>query len=685
MAAEKESSELNHLTIGATTQDGTDPAPKKKKEASCCASLKTFLVALCFSYFAKAYSGSYMKSSITQIERRFDVSSSTVGMVDGSFELGNLLVIPFVSYFGAKFHRPRIIAAGCFLMAFGSFLTAMPHFFMGPYKYEASRMHVTPPNNVTGSAYSVSPCLTNRTLTADYKPGCVKETSSYMWVYVMMGNMLRGIGETPITPLGLSYIDDFAGTENTPLYIAVLHTVALFGPMAGFMLGSFFAKLYVDIGFVDLDTVAITPQDTRWVGAWWLGFLVAGALNLISGIPFCFLPRTMKETAQPTPEGQKLKETEPSQTKGLKKVTVKGFFLSLKALACTPIFVMLMVITLLQTNSFLGFITYKPKYMEQQYGQSISRSNFITGASTLPAAALGMFLGGLLMKKYKFGLLSASKMVFTTSLVAFVMSLSVFIIGCDNSEVAGITVSYNGSKLDTFRDNSFFSSCNAGCSCSDLQWDPVCGANNITYMSACLAGCKSSSGSGRNMVYQDCSCIESMGLRSVNSSVVRGSCPPSDSCSRMFLIYVISSVFTTFVHALGGSASYVIVMWSVSPELKSLAIGIFMFLIRTLAGIPSPIYFGALIDRTCLKWGTKLCGGRGACRLYDTHAFRSTFLGLTAGIRAPSFIFLLAFIFMVKKKFSKEKGNEEENEATKPANPENGGKGAPEIERQTSM
>lgn len=39
-------------------------------------------------------------------------------------------------------------------------------------------------------------------------------------------------------------------------------------------------------------------------------------------------------------------------------------------------------------------------------------------------------------------------------------------------------------------------------------------------------------------------------------------------------------------------------------------------------GIPPPIYFGALIDRTCLKWGTKQCGGRGACRLYDANKFR---------------------------------------------------------------
>lgn len=48
---------------------------------------------------------------------------------------------------------------------------------------------------------------------------CEKEPSSYMWVYILLGNMLRGIGETPITPLGISYLDDFAKEENVPVYV----------------------------------------------------------------------------------------------------------------------------------------------------------------------------------------------------------------------------------------------------------------------------------------------------------------------------------------------------------------------------------------------------------------------------------------------------------------------------------
>lgn len=34
-----------------------------------------------------------------------------------------------------------------------------------------------------------------------------------------MGNLLRGIGEAPIMPLGVSYIDDFSKEENSAFYI----------------------------------------------------------------------------------------------------------------------------------------------------------------------------------------------------------------------------------------------------------------------------------------------------------------------------------------------------------------------------------------------------------------------------------------------------------------------------------
>lgn len=49
-----------------------------------------FLAALALSFIAKALGAVVMKSSIIHIERRFEISSSLVGFIDGSFEIGNI-------------------------------------------------------------------------------------------------------------------------------------------------------------------------------------------------------------------------------------------------------------------------------------------------------------------------------------------------------------------------------------------------------------------------------------------------------------------------------------------------------------------------------------------------------------------------------------------------------------------
>ncbi|KAJ6666246.1 hypothetical protein lerEdw1_000518 [Lerista edwardsae] len=156
--------------IQALEEDASKEQPAKTK-TPCCTGLKenmsslaslfpsifhqAFLAALSFTYFSKVFTGAIMKSSITQMERRFGMSSSAVGFIDGGFEMGNLLVIAFVSYFGAKFHRPRVIALGCFLMSLGSMLAIVPHFIMGYYKYESISL---PSDNATSS---ISPCSMN--------------------------------------------------------------------------------------------------------------------------------------------------------------------------------------------------------------------------------------------------------------------------------------------------------------------------------------------------------------------------------------------------------------------------------------------------------------------------------------------------------------------------------------------
>ncbi|KQK78800.1 hypothetical protein AAES_113500 [Amazona aestiva] len=84
---------------------------------------------------------------------------------------------------------------------------------------------------------------------------CEKEPGSLLWIFVMVGNIVRGMGETPIMPLGISYLEDFAKAENSPFYLGCLHTATVIGPFLGLLLASFCAELFVDLGSVDADFI----------------------------------------------------------------------------------------------------------------------------------------------------------------------------------------------------------------------------------------------------------------------------------------------------------------------------------------------------------------------------------------------------------------------------------------------
>ncbi|XP_053081914.1 solute carrier organic anion transporter family member 1A2 isoform X6 [Acinonyx jubatus] len=524
----------------------------KTHRIRCLSKMKMFLLAITCAFVSKTLSGSYMNSMLTQIERQFNIPTSLVGFINGSFEIGNLLLIIFVSYFGTKLHRPILIGVGCVVMGLGCFLQSLPHFLMERlssyiwwflviytylrernntsylellciYEYEST---VSVSGNLSSNSFL---CMENGTqiIRPTEDPSeCVKEVKSLMWMYVLVGNIIRGIGETPIMPLGISYIEDFAKSENSPLYIGFVETGAIIGPLFGLSLASFCANVYVDTGSVNTDDLTITPTDTRWVGAWWFGFLICAGVNALTAIPFFFLPKWLPK------EG-------------------------------------------LKSNADIIKNDKEEKQREE-------------------------------VKKKKDGI----------------------------TKVAGITTTYNGMQQDLYMENAILADCNRDCNCPTKTWDPVCGNNGVSYMSACLAGCETSVGAGINMVFQNCSCIQTSG----NSSAVLGLCDKGHDCSMMLQYFLILSAVGSFIYSLSAIPGYMVLLRCIKPEEKSLGVGLHTFCTRVFAGIPAPIYFGALVDSTCLHWGTLKCGESGACRIYDSANFRYIYLGLPAALRGLSYI-----------------------------------------------
>uniref|UniRef100_UPI00358F59A2 solute carrier organic anion transporter family member 1C1-like n=1 Tax=Myxine glutinosa TaxID=7769 RepID=UPI00358F59A2 len=639
---------LDHYTCETDCFNMKKEASLKSKQP-CFAKLKVFLVMLSLLFFGKSFAGSYMKSTITSIERRFDLPSAVVGIVDGSFEIGNLLVMAFVSYIGAKFHRPRVIAIGATIMSIGTLLIPLPHFLMDRYSYQSIALSV---DNASSTLCERNRELLPNTSHKDDLFNCQHEVRSKMWLLVLLGNILRGIGETPIVPLGLSYLDDFSRPENSALYVGYVFTISIIGPIFGFLLGSFTTKLFVDIGFVSQNDVTITPKDNRWVGAWWLGFLITGVTSLLLALPFWFFPRSISGEVE---ESTKMDDHVETNMKNMEDETepmsrnlsdlAKEFLQSLRTLFTNPVYVAMLTGTVFMVNGNVGSYTFRAKFVEQQFGESASKANFLLGATSIPAIALGIFLGGLLVKCLKLSLPACARLLFITCLIGWLLDLCQFFIFCENIRVPGLTTAYNGTLGNS--SNGMISSCNADCACDSQAWDPVCGQDGHTYLSPCLGGCQKKTGEGKSMIFLDCQCVAESMLG--NSSAMLGHCPRQD-CSASFILYICLEVLAPFISCLGYTASYLIFIRGIPKDLKSFALGMYIVMARTLGGIPAPMYFGAALDKTCIRWSEKACSDQGACRLYNVDKFRVTLLSLTSSLRFIGLIFYFIMATFVHRR-----------------------------------
>ena len=158
--------------------------------------------------------GSYLKSVITSIEKRFDLDSKTAGFMSSGFEIGNLLVILPVSYFGRRIHRPRAIAVGVWFMIAGGVLLATPHWIYGTYTARGgggrgggggdspgavNRTDDLCHMNVTTLAPSVTFDDGVVTLSGDAKSTA---SQSGIWRLMFFARILVGIGAAPVQPYG---------------------------------------------------------------------------------------------------------------------------------------------------------------------------------------------------------------------------------------------------------------------------------------------------------------------------------------------------------------------------------------------------------------------------------------------------------------------------------------------------
>ncbi|XP_002129378.2 solute carrier organic anion transporter family member 2A1 [Ciona intestinalis] len=611
-----ESNRTDMLSCTATVENGQENQDCSKRGfiRKKLLSIQAFVAFVGIALCGQSALATYNKSVLTSIEKRFGITSSLAGFIAGAFNIGNLLFVVAVSKLSSKYSRPRFIAVGSLIIAVGGLINAVPHFIHGVYK----------------------PSATNTTANAD-TADCTGSSSEYPYLFVILvlGQILEGIGATVHIPLGSSYIDDYASTYNSPLYLGTLFVLQNFGAGSGYLMGSWTSNLYVDFEKVQPENYPVSKDDEkRWVGAWWLGFLIIGIFVIFTSIPIFFFPKSMKEQKD---KKQKISEKTPQKDRndtelvtfvagdstvtqpdkidkncedanisqvplligdvdgkapesGLENEVPKpeltmyeDFIQTICRLVKNPLYI-LVILSYSGLMFVVGSVSaFLPKYLEISYKRTASQANLMFGVAIPAVMTIGLFSGGLLTKKTRWGEKALLRYIVAIGTFSPLLFLPNFFMGCSFEGCGDTPPGFNVSS-------------------EIIEFEPI-----------------------------KCDC---------------------DFKAKIFvaLMATMTLLLSTLVTPI-----YTVLLRCVDKEDKTTGVALMFLGIRALGLIPAPIITGMVIDGTCLRWSDG-CSENRHCLEYDIIPFRTNYNMLMVGGLLVSAVFGVISLILTTHKHSKTPG-----------------------------
>ncbi|XP_053264141.1 solute carrier organic anion transporter family member 4C1 [Podarcis raffonei] len=583
--------------------------------------------------------------SISTIEKRYDLNSSLTGIISSGYDISFCLLCLFISFYGERGHKPRWLAFASFLIALGALVFCLPHFTAGPYIY-GEKVEDTCPVNLAA--------IKNATC----KPGLKKtELSHYFYVF-LLGQLIMGAGGTPLYTLGTAFIDDSVPKHKSSVYIGIGYAMSLMGPAIGYVLGGQLLNIYVD--FHRQPRHDITPEDPRWVGAWWVAFVACSFSTCLLVAPFSYFPKqlpgTHKIRAEKISEAHHGGADVQSEYGGR---SLRDFLLTLWMLLRNPVLMCLVLAASMEACVATGFATFLPKFIENQFGYTSSYSATLGGLVLVPGAAIGQIISGILVSKLKLNCKSILKFIVLTCSVALGFNMVFLIAICGNTPFAGVSEDYNG----TGTLSNLTAPCNSHCRCLRSNYLPVCGTDGVQYFSACYAGCTSAvTIQDGSKVFTNCDCV--VNPKSTIENIIYGATPGkcASNCSSLalFLGFFFFTIVFTFMAV---TPTTVAILRCVPERHRSFAMGVHMLFLRILGSIPGPILFGVSIDSTCTLWDIDKCGRKGSCWTYNNHRMAYMLVGISVIAKVISIVFTVTAVFIYNPPPEQLESSEKKEEA----------------------
>jgi len=431
--------------------------------------------------------------------------------------------------------------------------------------------------------------------------------------------------------IGAPYLDDSIDNKNSPLYFGITIAVRGIGPVLGISLSSACVRLYVDLN----SNPNFKSTDPRWVGAWWLGFLLLAVLLALYALVLAAFPRRLippnskKDAAQveAPPSATSTSAVKPKEDPGQ-----SNFRNSLMRIIRNPLIICGCGSSIFSILGVVGYVIYLPKYFEHEFRVSKSKAGLFSGLSGSASMIFGVLLSGYVIGRCRPSARSVAAFVAVTKFVYAFGLLFIMLFNCGlENDLPGVLTA-NGSL-------TLGGSCSQDCYCNTEKFSPVCSRGsdgvNQTYFSPCHAGCSVETSVDNGTVYSDCRC---------GSDIETGFC--QKTCSNMYIYMILLSIIK-FIVSLSTVGNLIINLRCVNDGDKALALGILATAVALFGFLPNPIIYGAVIDSSCLVW-EQSCGKRGSCWVYATDQFRYRLHGVTSGFLLIAGVFEVITYFQIK-------------------------------------
>ncbi|KAG0431469.1 hypothetical protein HPB47_021758 [Ixodes persulcatus] len=331
----------------------------------------------------------YMVGTMSTVEKRFSISNRTSSVILIADDISPLLATLVFMLFLRRTSKPNWISGGMFLSLIGALSTFMPYSVFGAGTH---LLGTAVPKSAVEQKKAVQFCFD----VAGGLENCEARRQSD-WstagavAFMFVGNFLNGLGGVACYVIGTTYMDDNVKKKNSALYFGGIYVCRFIGPVIGLMLASACLSHYEN-PFV---SPGITAKDPRWIGAWWIGYLVIGFGLFLSALPMLFFPKRIRSAANETRRDKAPASKPTLQSELTEAVQV------LKRLARNPIYVFRTLGNIAVYIALTGYYISFPKYTQHQFQQTASNASLFTGPTIIMSNMVGTFLGALFVHHFQ--------------------------------------------------------------------------------------------------------------------------------------------------------------------------------------------------------------------------------------------------------------------------------------------